>query len=232
MKKKGQYISKKKKQNYYKKPQQKKAKPEEQEKKQQKEKKIASKTQSISNKKILIAIFGIVLISFIAYFPTFQNEITNWDDNKYITENPLLKELNGETISRMFLSSDSEELYWMGNYHPLTMLSLNINYQMTGEDEEENINPFIFQLTNILLHLICTILVFFITYLLFKNFPVALMTALLFGVHTLHVESVSWISERKDVLYSVFYFSSLLFYIKYVLENKTKNYIFALIFLF
>ena len=238
MKKKGQYISKKKRQHYYKKAPKITKQNTNNNQEQEIEQKINKKTPLIKNSTIIFALFAILLISFFVYIPTFKNEITNWDDNKYITENPLLKEFSGETIINMFASKNAKELFWMGNYHPLTMLSLNINYQMTGEDENENIDPFIYQLTNILLHLINTILLFFIIYLLFKNFPVAISVALLFGVHTIHVESVTWISERKDVLYTAFYLSSLLFYIKYLLQPKnspkkySKNllYIIALIF--
>jgi len=140
----------------------------------------------------------------------------------------------------------------MGNYHPLTMISLAIDYQLSkkfssdtpppqqiiGEnDPPPEVTPYIFHLCNIIFHLINTILVFWVIFLLFQNFKpdtrfwVAIITALLFGVNTIHVESVTWISERKDVLYTMFYLFSLLAYIKYL--NKKKYTFFALsLFLF
>jgi len=198
------------------------------------EKSALKTNKPIDNKKIFIGLIIILLITFVSYTPTFKNEITNWDDDRYLTENPLIKNLDGKTISKMFYSGTTEELFWMGNYHPLTMLSLNLNYQMLSDsdvdDEGKIINPFIFQFTNILLHLINTILVFFLILILFKNFPIAFITALLFGVHTLHVESVTWISERKDVLYTAFFLSSLIFYSKYTEKFEVKNLILAFIF--
>lgn len=228
MQKKGQYINKKKKSitnkfqvdNTTEKPE---------------IKTFSTKRTDFANSKIIIlGLFAILIVTFISYLPTFKNKITNWDDDKYIIENPLIKDFDGNTISKMFYSGTTKELYWMGNYHPLTMLTLNINYQMLSEsdiDEDGNVtNPFIFQLTNILFHLINTVLVFLVVYILFKNFPIAFITALFFGVHTLHVESVTWISERKDVLYTMFFLFSLLFYSKYTEKFDYKNLILAFVF--
>ncbi len=181
---------------------------------------------------IIVGLLFIALITIIVYLPTFENKITNWDDDKYLIENPLIKDLNSESVAKMFFTGTDAELYWMGNYHPLTMLSLNINYQMLDpadiDIKNETFNPFIFQLTNIILHLINTLLVFWLCYLLFKNFPIAFITALLFGVHTLHVESVTWISERKDVLYTVFFLASMVFYTKYIENFKIHNIVISL----
>lgn len=187
----------------------------------------------INKNNTIIGLIAIIIITFVVYIPTFKNEVTNWDDDKYLTENPLIKDFNGETISKMFFTGTSDELYWMGNYHPLTMLSLNLNYQMLSEDDIEEdliVNPFVFQFTNILLHIINTILVFFLVFLLFKNFPIAFIASLFFGISTLHVESVSWISERKDVLYTAFYLLSLIFYTKYSEKLENKNLIISFIF--
>lgn len=184
-----------------------------------------------TNTKTYIWLIIISIVTFVAYLPTFENEATNWDDDQYISENPFLKELNAETVKDIFFSDIKKERYWMGNYHPLTMLSLSVNYAITGEDKDGKVVLWSFHLTNILLHIISTLLVFWLVSVLLNNFYVAVITALLFGVHTIHVESVTWLSERKDVLYTVFFLASLLTYIKYIVHNKKRFYLFSILFM-
>jgi tetratricopeptide (TPR) repeat protein len=168
-----------------------------------------------------LAVISIAII--VVYAPAFNNEITNWDDDQYITENPWLKELNSENIKSIFTE------YYMGNYHPLAMLSLTIDYQIGGENKDGEIAPFIYHFTNILLHLINTLLVFWLVWVLVGRFEIAVLTALLFGLGTMHVESVAWISERKDVLYALFFIASLVSYVYYVKKKQTKYYIYSLV---
>jgi tetratricopeptide (TPR) repeat protein len=93
--------------------------------------------------------------------------------------------------------------------------------------------PFIFHLHNLILHILNTVVVFIISLLLFKQFeqkyrpekiplffPMAIIVGFFFGVHALHVESVAWVSERKDVLYSFYFLVSLLFYLLYLPKKK------------
>ncbi|NJO90347.1 MAG: hypothetical protein HC831_16430, partial [Chloroflexia bacterium] len=87
----------------------------------------------------------------------------------------------------------------------------------------------IYHFTNILLHLINTLLVFWLTWLLIGKFEISVLTALLFGLGTTHVESVAWISERKDVLYALFFIASLISYVYYLKKKEFKYYIYALI---
>lgn len=180
--------------------------------------------QPADMKSRLIAVIIILIVTFVSYYPALDNELTNWDDKQYVVENPHLKSFSGETIKAIF----SEKSY-MGNYHPLTMLSLNVDYAIGGELEDGSINPYPFHLINIILHLIVTLLVFQFAYKLSGRILVAFIAALLFGTHTLHVESVAWVSERKDVLYSIFFVGGLSAYLNYVDTKKTRHYIAALI---
>jgi len=156
-------------------------------------------------------LIAILLITLIAFSPSLNCGFTNWDDNLYILENPLV---TGQ------LSNTFEEIttaFVAGNYHPLTLLSLSFDYQIAGLD------PFQYHLTNLILHLINTILVFFFIFLLSKRkIWVALITTFVFAIHPLHVESVTWISERKDVLYTLFFLGSLISYIRYRETKKWK----------
>jgi tetratricopeptide (TPR) repeat protein len=106
------------------------------------------------------------------------------------------------------------------------MLSLAFNYAISGA------NAWSYHLLNLLLHLINCFLVFRLTLLLSnKNVIIAFTTAALFGIHPVHVESVAWISERKDVLYGLFFLAGLISYTKYADTGSKKQYLLTILFL-
>jgi tetratricopeptide (TPR) repeat protein len=107
--------------------------------------------------------------------------------------------------------------FLVGNYHPLTVLSLALDYWVFG------LNPSGFHLTNIIIHTCNTALAYAVVRLLCGNHQIAIVTALLFGIHPMHVESVTWISERKDVLYSFFYLSALSVYLVSVRQDRNRR---------
>jgi len=158
-----------------------------------------------------------LLLTLIVYFPSLTNGITNWDDNDYIN-NPYVQDLSLAGIVKIF------SVYVLGNYHPLTLLSLGIDHLIGGN------SPFMFHFTNLLLHLLNTFFVFLLVKRLTQNNLLAALTFILFGVHTLHVESVAWVSERKDVLYSSFYLLSLIIYTTYASSRKGMYYGLSLLF--
>ena len=162
----------------------------------------------------------LLLITLLAFSPSFQNEFVNWDDNYYITENPYVQDFSPTNIKKMFTS------FMVGNYHPLTMLSLSFNHAVSGN------HPFSYQLVNILLHLLNVFLVFYFIQLMSKGKTwIALVTAFFFAIHPLHVESVSWISGRKDVLYTAFFLGALIAYYRY-LQSKKSTLLIAVVFWF
>jgi len=187
----------------------------------------------------------IVIMTFIAYSPSMKNELTNWDDKAYVEENTMLSEWHVEDFKSMFFGSHK---YFMGNYHPLSIFSLSVDYhlgdnktvkqfaaKLRGDKPTEKpraIDPFIFHLMNVLFHLLNTILVFWFIYYLLKKFDIAIIGALLFGLSTIHVESVTWVSERKDVLHTFFFLISLIMYLKYIDTSKWKFYILSIIIFF
>jgi len=188
----------------------------------QKSKKIESRLRSntVNNifpdqGKIYIALGFILLISLLAYIPVLKNSLLDWDDNGYIKNNPLIHNIN---LKNIFSSNV------LSNYHPVTILILAIEYHFFG------LNATGYHAVNLFIHLLNIILVFQ-AISLFSNKPlVALVTAFLFGVHPLHVESVAWVAELKDLLYALFFFASYIFYLKYVNESKKRYYIIALLF--
>ena len=164
-------------------------------------------------------LFWIVIVSistFIVYYPSLFGAFTNWDDLVYVKENPYIKSLSFENIKGMFSNN------YMGNYHPLSMLSLAFDYLIF------KLNPFGYHLTNLFLHILNSVLVLYLIRKLTKNIMVAAFAALIFGVHAFHVESVAWISERKDVLYTFFYLLSILAYLEYTVKAGTKELILSL----
>jgi len=192
--------------------------------------KLQSTSLSLYQKLFLV---GALLLTFIIYMPALKNDLTNWDDKSYVAENKFITEINKENLNAMFFAPETR--YWMGNYHPLSMLSLAVDYHFAKKDgiknfgtklraekldEPRNVDPFVFHLSNIIFHVINTLLVFFFLFLLLQNFEVAIIAAILFGVNALHVESVAWVSERKDVLYTMFFLLSLISYLKYTKSSK------------
>ena len=158
----------------------------------------------------------VLAITFVLFLPALQNGFTNWDDVLYVTSNPLLKSLDADGLKAIFTTPV------VSNYHPLTILSLALNYQFA------ELSPMSYHLTSVLLHVINTGLVFWFIWLLSSgNRWVSAIVALLFGIHPMHVESVAWISERKDLLYTLFYVAAMIAYVKYVKIRQTKYLIFA-----
>ena len=163
----------------------------------------------------------IVIITAIVFANTLGNDfVNNWDDDTFILNNETIRNLNWINLKIIFLFS-------FGSMHPLTMLSYAIEYKFFG------LNPFPYHLTNYILHILNTILV----YLFLKRFTgklwVAVIASLFFAIHPMHVEAVAWISERKSVLYTFFFLLSLNSYSKYlVTEKKITSLIWSFIWFF
>ncbi len=172
--------------------------------------KIQERGFILKNKELLL-LAVVVIVTILIYFPSLHHQFTNWDDNDYITENPYIKALTAVNVDYIFTKPIAL------NYHPLTMLTLALNYRFSGTE------PFSYFLVNIILHLLNTILTFYFAFLLLdRNKILALFTAAIFAVHPMHVESVAWISERKDVLYAFFFLSAMISWIIYIGKRHWK----------
>ncbi len=169
------------------------------------------------------AVMGVMLLSavvtFAVYLPALGNGFVNWDDPTYIYKNPMIKSLDAALFKWAFTSVVS------GNWHPLTLLSHAIDYAIFGPA------PFGHHLSAIVIHGINTALVFLLSIKLIcatewaggykaRAITASLTAALLFGLHPLHVESVAWISERKDILCALFFLISLCCYSSYALKRR------------
>ena len=162
----------------------------------------------------------ILAITFMAFTPCLKNGFVNeWDDDLYVRGNADIQHLSVQTTARVFSS------FYAATYLPVTMLSYMLDHQLGGLD------PFGYHLTNLIFHLLNCLLVFWLVGMLSRNILVSFITALLFGVHPLHVESVAWISERKDVLYAAFFLLSMISYCYYLKTRKRgRSYWLAVVF--
>jgi protein O-mannosyl-transferase len=166
--------------------------------------------QQGNRKRILIILLIGLVLTLIAFSPVLTAGFVNWDDDIYVVKNQTIQSFHqiGKIITEPVA----------GNFHPLTMLSLAIDYSLSGGNSKW------FHFVNLLLHLINFVLVFFFIYCLTgKKIWIATITALLFVLHPLHVESVAWISERKDLLYSAFFLGGLLLYLQYLKDKRIST---------
>lgn len=147
----------------------------------------------------------IAVIVAAAFYPSLFNGFTNFDDNAYLTANPLVRSLAPENIRRIFTSAQPHTVF-----SPLVTLSFALEYQAWG------LRPAGFHAVNLLLHVLNAILVFFLIRGISRSPGAAFFTSLLFAVHPLRVESVAWITERKDLLFAFFFLLALLFYVRYL----------------
>jgi protein O-mannosyl-transferase len=145
----------------------------------------------------------IASVTFIAFLPSLRNGFVNWDDDRYITLNPDVHGVNARHVAKVFSST------YLNHYLPVTMLSFMGEYSLFKAD------PAVYHFTNLLLHIVNALLLFGLIFALSGDYSVSLLTALLFAIHPLQVESVAWIAERKGVLSATFYFPSLLSYVRY-----------------
>jgi tetratricopeptide (TPR) repeat protein len=127
-----------------------------------------------------------------------------------LVNNPSIRSLSLQEIFNTFNS------FHHSHYHPLVNISYAIEYHYFG------LKPFIYHLTNLIFHILNSILVYLVLLRLFKNNFVAALVSILFAIHPLHTESVAWITERKDMLYSFFYLLSIFFYLFYKQEKNKK----------
>jgi tetratricopeptide (TPR) repeat protein len=176
--------------------------------------------QEVSNKQVYWGLAAVLAATFTVYLPALTNGLLLWDDHVYLWQNPWLKEFD-------FAKAFSFSTFYMGHYHPLTLLWLHWEYLLFPAGDPAafgGLSPFWFHLGSLALHLANTALVFILMRSLNerKEWTGAAFCALLFGIHPMHVESVAWAAELKDVLYTLFYLSSLLAYLRYIKNQKAS----------
>jgi protein O-mannosyl-transferase len=156
--------------------------------------------------------FTLAIVTLLVYLPMLRHGFVNYDDPDYITGNSHVKAgLTWSGVAWAFQSGESS------NWHPLTWISHMADCQVYG------LKPAGHHLTNLLLHTANTLLLFILLNRLTGAPWRSAMVAALFAWHPLHVESVAWASERKDVLSAFFWMLTLLAYTRFVEESKVQS---------
>jgi len=153
----------------------------------------------------------ILIITFFTFKNILNHEfIHSWDDLLQVTDNADIRKLSIENLKKIFISS------YVNMYQPITTITYGIDYMVNGIDSS------VFHLSNLIIHLIAVILVYFLIIWLGLGYISAGFTALLYATGPLVVEPVAWISARSTLLSSVFFFAAFLYYLKY-LANETRS---------
>ena len=142
------------------------------------------------------------------FLPVVGLDFTNYDDPDYVTHPRIQAGLTWESVCWAFTHAHS------GNWHPLTSISHMLDCQLYG------LKPAGHHLTNLLFHTTNSLLLFLLLRGLTGAVWRSACVAALFALHPLHVESVAWVSERKDVLSGVFWMLTLLCYARYVARPR------------
>lgn len=167
------------------------------------------KINNYTNKKYRIyLILLLVVLCFSVYYPSLDFSFTNWDDETVLLNNISVTSLSPGNILNIFQS------FTNNHYQPLVIITYAIEYKIS------EFNPFLYHLDNLIFYALTVIFVFLFISKLTENNLTAVLVAALFAVQPLHAESVSWITERKDMLYGLFFMISLYFY---VLKKKNSG---------
>src|SRR5262249_5709713 len=163
-------------------------------------------------------VVAVAVLTFIAFVPALQGEFLGWDDAKNFVENPHYRGLGPTQLAWMWTT------FRLGHYVPLSWMTLGLDYVLWG------MNPVGYHVTSLVLHAANAVLVFLLATQLVslarrREGESAIITpevrwaaafaALVFAVHPLRVESVAWITERRDMLSLFFYLASVLAYLAY-----------------
>ncbi len=157
----------------------------------------------------------IALITLLTFFPALQNGFVDWDDNRNFVNNPHYRGLGWTELRWMFTTLH------MGHYQPLSWMTFGLDYLLWG------MNPFGYHLSNLFLHAANAVLFYFVAFRLLSlalSSPAmpkepglrvaAGFAALIFAIHPLRVESVAWVTERRDVLSGLFILWTILCYLR------------------
>jgi len=155
-----------------------------------------------------------VVATLALYNPVNRHPFVNYDDDRYITENPHVHNgLTWRTITWAFTATEQ------GNWHPLTWLSHALDYQLFHQ------NPAGHHFTSLLIHAANAVLLFLFLMYATRRLGPSLFVAALFALHPINVESVAWVAERKNVLCTFFFFATLIAYCWYARQPDWRRYL-------
>lgn len=166
----------------------------------------------LTKKRAYFCLIGLLIITVCIYINALENGLLNFDDNEYFTY-PEITQLSWPNLKLYFSH------YYLIMYQPIPVLSFAINYYFS---QVETIPLHVF---NLIFHLLNVLLVYLFIAKLSQKPIIALIVAILFAIHPMNVEAVTWISARSSSMYTFFYILSILFYLNYI-EKAQKKYLF------
>jgi len=161
-----------------------------------------------------LALALVAALTVAAYWPVLRNGFISYDDNDYVTVNMMVRQ--GLTLKGLFWSLGA---FHAANWHPLTWLSHMLDIELF------DLNPMGHHATSLALHVANALLLCALLHRLTGYLGRSLVVALLFAVHPLHVESVAWVSERKDVLSTFFWLLTMAAYVRYARSPSLRRYL-------
>jgi Flp pilus assembly protein TadD len=181
---------------------------------------ILTMPESVKKSFVIFSYFVLILSTLLVFWQVRNFDFVNYDDNDYVYENPHV--LNGLTWDGIVWAFTTPNV---GNWLPLTWLSFMLDCQLS------RVNPGWMHLVNLLLHIANTLLLFAVLRKMTGALWQSAFVAAAFAIHPMHVESVAWITERKDVLSTLFLLLTLAVYVSYVRRRGMARYV-LIVFLF
>jgi tetratricopeptide (TPR) repeat protein len=165
------------------------------------------------SKQMLIVYVALTIVTLAVFWQVHQYDFLIIDDNHYVTGNSYVQA--GFTLEGFRGAFSFKSLFW----DPLTFISLMLDYEFYG------LNAGGYHITNLILHLLSTLLLFWLLSRMTHSIWRSAFVAGLFALHPLHVQSVAWIAERRDVLCGFFWMLTLCFYVYYSENPSVKRYL-------
>jgi protein O-mannosyl-transferase len=163
---------------------------------------------------MIISILILIMLSIIIYWNTQNHTFIYYDDQLYVTSNHRIQAaITLKNVFSMFTDTHT------GNWHPLTMMSHMLDWQLFGEKAGGH------HWISVIIHIFNTVLLFLLLNQLTGAIWRSFLVAALFAVHPINVESVAWVAERKNVLSTFFWILTILFYVWYVKQPGWKRYL-------
>jgi hypothetical protein len=162
------------------------------------------------------ALLAVILLFFLLFSPSLSHSFVNFDDDVYLYNNPLVTQFEWSRFPEIFSTGHT------ALFSPLVILSFALEHQLWG------LSPLGYRLVNLLLHAGSILLLYSLCMQLFGGRARAFFVSLLFAVHPLRIESVVWVTERKDVLFVFFVLVTMRFYLKYLRQKDNRFYLLAL----
>jgi len=160
----------------------------------------------------------LLTVVFAVFSPALHHPFVRWDDNVHCYDNKSIRRLDAPHLKKIFTTDVNK------TYIPLTIFSFALEYHFVQT------HPFLYHLDNILLHLGVVFMVYLLAVRLGLTQRAAFLAALVFGIHPMHVESVAWVTQRKDVLYSLFYLLSCWHFVGFLKSQRKTQFIWAVVF--